>query len=279
MNEQLLKRFALAMLGAMTVALAMGLQAWGPMQLSPAMHRFADERSWLGLPHAFNTLASLPLLVMGAWGWRATGASRWPAPLRAAWRGFHAFMVPSALLSAAYHLTPNNTLFTLARTGTVCAVALLTCALLGERVAPRFVSPAVRTGACVAVGAVGIALWLGERVVGSIDVRPLMLLEVVPLLLIPAGVVHLPGAQTRPLDWMMLLSSYAASKLFELGDAAIFNATGWISGHSLMHLALAFATGWMAHRAGMVAGAAEDSPSTASSQRETSLNTSSLDAM
>ena len=36
MNEPLLKRFALAMLVAMTVALAMGLQAWGPMQLSTA---------------------------------------------------------------------------------------------------------------------------------------------------------------------------------------------------------------------------------------------------
>ena len=279
MNELLLKRCALAMLVAMTFALAMGLQAWGPMQLSPAMHQFADERSWLGLPHAFNTLASLPLLVMGAWGWRATAASRWPTPLRAAWRGFHAFMMLSALIAAAYHLSPSHALFTLAHTSTVCAVVLLTCALLGERVAPRFVSPAVRSCACIAVAAVGLALWLGERVVGSIDVRPLMLLEVVPLLLIPAGVLHLPGAQTRPLDWLMLLSAYGASKLFELGDAAIFNATGWISGHSLMHLALAFATGWMAHRAGMATGAADDSPATASSQRETSLNTSSLDAM
>ena len=279
MNEQLIKRCSLAMLVSMTLALAMGLQVWGPIQLQAELHRYADQRSWHGLPQALNALSNFPLLLASAWGWRSTAASRWPAHLRAAWRGFHGFMLLSSVLGLAYHLRPNDGLFVATHLAVVGAFGLLTCALLAERLGSAFASRTVRLLVPGVATALGVGLLIGERFSGSIDMRPVMLLEVVPMLLLPSGLLQLPGAQTRALDWFVLLAGYGMSEVFALFDAPIFRATGWISGHTLMHLSLAFAAGWMAYRAAAAAGAGVEGAGAGSSQRSTSLNTSVADAM
>ena len=95
------------------------------------------------------------------------------------------------------------------------------------------------------------------------------------MLLIPTAVLRVPSTQTRNSDWLIALGLYAVSKLLELADAPIFNATGWVSGHTLMHLGCATVVGWMAYRAAAAraGGSAVDVSADALSQRQTSLNT------
>lgn len=270
MSEPLGGRCALALLASLGVAAAAGLLAWGPVPLVPASHAYADSRDWGGLHNAANVLASLPLLAAAVWGLFATRASRWGHELRRPWTAFHACAGAAAVVSAAYHAAPGDAGFLLARALGAAGFVFLGQGLLAERVHPEFGSARAVIGAGLLASLACAMVLAGAAAGRGIDMRPLVLLEVLPVLLIPAGALWLPGAHTRARDWVVILSAYGLAKGFDAADAPVLAVTGWISGHGLMHLFLAAAAAWLAYCAAMArsAGAARDS------RRLTSLNTS-----
>ena len=270
MTEQLGRRCALVILAALTLAMMVGLLAWGPVPLDPAAHQYADQRRWFGLPNALNVLANLPLLLAGLWGWHATRSSSWPATLRAPWQVFHLCVAGGSLVAAAYHAAPNATGYVLSQMVMSAAFVMLTVGMLAERVNSRFGSRAGLAAAAALLAATAAAIGFGA--VESIDLRPFLLLQLLPVLLIPAGALSLPGQYTRSADWMIILVAYALAKAFDLADAAIFMFTGWISGHALMHLSLACVAARLAYCA---ANAPAVEAADGATQRQASLNTAS----
>jgi hypothetical protein len=120
--------------------------------------------------------------------------------------------------------------------------------------------------------------WLaGQWSTGHGDMRPLLFLEGLPILLIPAGALRLNGRFTSSGDWLAMLYLYVAARCAGLADSAVFNLSGWISGHTLMHLLLAAVAARLAYRAATAPGSAPDRVATGvePTQRSTSLNTSS----
>lgn len=270
--EQLGRRCALAILAALTLAMVVGLLAWGPVPLAASAHQYADQRRWLGLPQAINVIVNLPLLLVGLWGWHATRSSAWPLPLRLSWMGFHACVAGGSLIAAAYHVAPGDIAYVLAQIVMSAAFVLLTLGMLAERVNTRFgTKPGLAVLVVLAV-ATAAAFAAGDGGPGSIDLRPFLLLQLLPVLLIPAGALSLPGTHTHGTDWLLMLVAYAAAKAFDLADGGIFAATGWVSGHTLMHLSLAGVAAVLAYRAAKAPSAALDDGPT---QRQTSLNTAS----
>lgn len=266
MSDPLGRRCALVLLAAMAAALGMGLLAWGPVPLAATAFEHADTRRWLGMPNAFNVLASLVTLPAAWWGLRATRAAPWPAGLRRAWTSFHAFALAAAALAALHHLRPSFATW-LPATAAMCgAFAMLAAGALAERVDERIARP----GALCGIGGVVLAAAGGVAWNGGSDLRLLLLIEALPVLLLPAGAISLPGAHTRPADWMLMLAGYAAAKFADFADAALYTASGWIGGHALMHLLLAGVTAWLAYAAARAApgDAAQDD-----NQRQASLNT------
>lgn len=272
MTDALGRRCALVLLAALTLAALVGLLAWGPVPLDAGTHRYADQRDWLGLPNAGNVLANLPLLLVALWGWHATLASGWPARLRRAWAGFHACAVGGSAIAAIYHVAPTATGYVLAQMAMSAAFVLLTLGMLAERVHAGIGGRPVATTATLVGAATLAALASGSVGDGAVDLRPFLLLQLIPVLLIPAGALSLPGAHTRPSDWLLMLVAYVAAQAFDVADAAIHAATGWIGGHALMHLALAGVAARLAYRAAS-AGAAVDG--TGTTRAHTSLNTAS----
>ena len=275
MSERIGRRGALTMLVAMTLATGVGLLAWGPMPIGTSAHAYADARTWLGIPNASNVLVNLPLFWLAVWGWCATRASGWPSWLRTPWQWFHLFAMATALTSGLYHAAPNDTLFVISHIGQASAFTLLTLGVLAERVDARFGSVACCVMSVVAIALTGGAMAYAVRIDGPIDMRPLMLLEILPVLLIPTGALGLRGSHTEASTWFVVLALYASSKLFDVGDPAIFGLSGGrIGGHALMHLSLSVVVGWMAYCAA-VAGPGRPSGAavSGSSQRQTSLNT------
>lgn len=274
-TDQLGRRCALVMLASMTLAVAMGLLAWGPVELTAHAHTYADERAWLGVAGTANVWVNAAMLAAGAWGWRATRLSRWPLHLRTPWQLFQLCAMVSAAAAALYHARPHDTLFVLTHIATASGFVMLTLGLLAERVHARFGALPVCLMVLAGIALTGSAVLLARTQGASLDMRPLLLLEIIPVLVIPAGALSLPGRSTAVFDWIVVLTLYTLAKLFEAGDAFILEASGWISGHTLMHLALSATVGWMAYCAVLArtATASAGEESGAATHRETSLNT------
>lgn len=254
----------------MTLAIAVGLLAWGPVLLHASAHHYADLRSLAGLANGINVLFCLPMLLTGMWGWRALGRSAWPVALQTPWRWFFACVAVSAGLAAAYHLAPGDVGYLAAQAVAAGGFTLLLCGFLAERVDPRFGS---RVACLAALGLAGLAACLAA--LGSApDVRPLLLLQLLPVLLIPAGALSLSGRHTSTADWLVMLGLYALARLSDVGDAAVLRFTGGaVSGHALMHLCLAGVAAWLAYRAG-AAASVRAAPAAGLAQASTSLSTS-----
>lgn len=277
MIEQLGRRCALVLLVSMTLAAAMGLLAWGPIPMGGQVHQYADERAWLGVRGAANVWVNLAMFAVGAWGWRATRASRWPEQLRTPWQLFHLCAMLSAVASGLYHADAGDVLYVLAHVLTATGFVMLTLGMLAERVHSRLGSSAACALVLFGVAVVGLVVLVGHSHPSGLDMRPLLLLEIIPLLVIPAGALSLPGRTTRAFDWIVVLALYALARLMQIGDVLVFDLSGWISGHTLMHVMLTAAVGRMAYCAALAGKVSATSASPAEpealTQRDTSLNT------
>jgi len=107
------------------------------------------------------------------------------------------------------------------------------------------------------------------------DMRAL-LLETLPLLLIPAGALDLHGRHTSVADWVLVMCLYAMARLFDLANSPVLEMTGSITGHTLMQLSTAALGAWIALRSAQRSSRSRQDVSSFgdSSQRRTSLYTS-----
>jgi hypothetical protein len=84
---------------------------------------------------------------------------------------------------------------------------------------------------------------------GAGDLRAYLIVQFLPMLLVPVALaLRLPARGPGALrhgDWWTVLGLYAAAKLMELADRAVFDALGVTSGHTLKHLLAAAAALWL----------------------------------
>lgn len=271
-QDALNRRCALFALLAMTLAIAMGLLTWGPIVLQADAHDYADGRSLFGVTNGVNAAFCLPMLAAGVWGWRAVNRGGWPSTLKTPWRWCFACIAVTAGSALCYHLAPGAHSYLLAQSAAAASFILLLCSFLAERVHARFGS---RRACATALAVAGLAAALSS-LAASTDLRPLLLLQLLPVLLIPAGALSLPGLHTRKSDWLLILGLYALARASDLGDDSVLLATGGvISGHALMHLCMAGVAAWFAYRIGGATTASVDVTETGElAQANTSLSTS-----
>ncbi len=233
----------------LTAALVVALLAAGPIALPAGYHDFADRRVLFGIPHAGDVLSNLPFLLVGL-----IGLARVPQQSRArdAWRVFFSCIALTSIGSAYYHWTPSDLGLAVDRVPIAMACAALICAFIAERVDGRAAHRPVLVLALLAallsvLYAFHSPAWSGP---GG-DLRPYLLLQIWPLLLIPLLLLLGPRVGDRVLSngsWLIALLLYLLAKAFEVADQAVWLATGFISGHTVKHLlaaaaALAFALG------------------------------------
>lgn len=263
MSSALSRRAVVALLAAMAAATAMGMLAWGPVGLSVHMHEYADGRTIFGIPNAVNVLTHVPLLPLGLWGfWRV---ARMPEhdDLRAVWGLFFVCQMLATLGGMAYHVIPTDVMFVWDQMPKSAACALMSCAFLAERVDARWGGPLALTVALV-VSVLGGAWWVASlKLYGLGDLRPLLWLEFMPTLLVATGAWSLAGRLLTRQDWMRSLISFVVAQSVDWADKPIYLMGGWISGHSIRHLALAACVGWIAYR---LAHAKGDEPFNARSE-------------
>lgn len=250
-SSPLSRRATVALMLAMALAAVVGLVAWGPVGLVPHMHHFVDEGSWSGVPNGINVLSHVPLIPIGFWGiWRV---SRLPLnePLRWIWGWFFLCQMLATLGGMFYHLAPGDSAFIWDQVPKSAACSLFAFAFLAERIDRRFgESPAIAT-ALIAALLSGVWWLVSLHHDGVGDLRPLIWLEMLPVLLVATGAWTLRGHLLSRQDWMRSQISFLVAQTVDWTDATVFELTHHvIGGHSVRHLALAACVGWVAYRLG-----------------------------
>lgn len=247
-------RHAIVLLWLALLATA-GLALHGPIVQWADYHHFADARPWAEVPNAWNVLSNLPFAIAALWAWprlREAGA---------AWRAFCIAIGATTLGSSIYHWQPGDFTLLIDRLPIAWACTALLCAFLGERVHARWQSPGVVGIAWIGATA-AVAWWGVGNTMGVGDLRPYVLVQFMPMLLIPASLLLRMAPVTSPAvpawPWWAVLVLYAGAKGLEVADAGVMQMTlHAVSGHSLKHLLAALAAGVLLHARAAVGRSAQ----------------------
>lgn len=204
----------------------------GPVVTQPdAYHDFADHRSWGGLRYAGDVLSNLPFAAWGLWGlWLLRTRSGVPAVQHCLMQLFFAGLVLTSACSAGYHLQPDDAGLLFDRCGMAVAFAGLLGLAAAQRVGAR--AGAVLAAAVLVTGPASVGVWATS---GNLLAWVVLQGGGLMLLLWFSRLPVLADALPVRLGWVIAL--YAAAKLLELQDHAVFDGLGhWVSGHSLKHV-------------------------------------------
>lgn len=211
-----------------------------PIPQDPAYHQFADRTAVLGIPNFWNVVSNFPFLLIGLAG-LVTCATYTPpgmlADLRPAYLTFFAGVSLVGPGSAYYHWHPDSTSLFWDRLPMTIAFMAFTALVVGENVSARLGRRLLWP--LLAGGVASVGYWVLTETAGHGDLRPYVLVQFLPMLLIPLILLWFPSRlQPDRYLWMMLLA-YGLAKLLEWLDQPVFALCAPVSGHSLKHLAAA----------------------------------------
>ncbi len=200
-------------------------------------HLFADGRSLSGIPNWSNVASNAGFCVAGAAG--LMRARRLRAAVEAdIWRVFFAAVFFVGLGSGYYHWRPDNDTLLWDRLPMTLAFAALAAGLAGERFGAR--AGRLLFGPLAAAGAASVLYWWLTEQAGAGDLRPYILVQYLPMVLVPLIIVLFPRTANYDRPYWILLLWYVAAKGLEWQDGGIFALTGGlVGGHALKHLAAA----------------------------------------
>lgn len=219
---------------ALIAAVGLAMIVVGPIAQPGSYHGFADQRTLWAIPNFWNVISNAPFIVIGVQGLWLLTREPWRRALSPAWIAYAVFFVALGLVgvgSTYYHLAPSNQTLVWDRLPIALGFAAFFVAILGEHVNPKWIRLALAPALLAAASSV--AWW---RISG--DLRPYALVQLLPLVAIPAILLLYPVPRAgRKWIWAAL-AAYLVAKAFESLDGPIYLALG-ISGHTLKHLAAA----------------------------------------
>jgi hypothetical protein len=184
-------------------------------------HRFADRRTLLGVPNFWNVASNAPFALVGVLGLLALSDL--------ASRILFSGVFLTAFGSAYYHWAPNDARLMWDRLPMTIVFMTLFALVIEERVRAEVKDLLPTLLIC------GVASVLWWRFTGNL--WPYVLVQFVPMLVIPALLVIRPG---KPGLWPVIVL-YGVAKIAEQFDGAIYSVLP-LSGHTWKHLLGALAT-------------------------------------
>lgn len=225
-------------LALISVSAVVALLFVGPIPQDQNYHLFADSRQIAGVSNFWNVFSNLSFLLAGT-----LGLLRYPKLSRMEIAQGYLVMCVGIMLvgfgSAYYHYAPSNDTLLWDRLPMAVASMALLFLLLSERVmhAPR----RYLLWFLVSVGAAAVFYWSWTESLGRGDLRPYALVQFLPVLLMP---FMLALFRQRYLSNRLLLASfglYIVAKAFEQFDGELLSVAGFMSGHTIKHVAAAAA--------------------------------------
>ena len=212
------------------LALILAFTAFGPIAQLPNYHGFADQRMLLGFANAGDVLSNLGFLLVAIYGFTTLRHARRDDPARLAYTVFFAAITATALGSTWYHMAPDDARLVWDRLPIAVACAALLAGALRDaypKTAPAVLSLVLLTG----FGALSVLWWSWSG-----DLRFYLLIQAAPLVLIPVLQWQSGTPMAQRTLFFAAIGLYVWAKLFEVADAAVLQALGFVSGHTLKHL-------------------------------------------
>lgn len=233
----------LAVLGALVGATLVA----APLPQDPAFLRFVDDRPWMGIPNAADVLSNLGFVIAGLVGlWGVTGARASRLFDRPAdglpYRLFFAGVAVLGLTSSVFHWDPDFETLALDRLAMTVPFMAFASAFFADRI-DRTVGLRLVLPVSVVLGAASVGYWLHSETVGRGDLRPYVLVQFGPMLLLPLICWLYPKARYTDVRYLgAILVVYLVAKLLEVADELVYESTRQVvSGHTLKHLVAAVA--------------------------------------
>jgi hypothetical protein len=220
-----------------TLGAVVGLLVYGPIPQLPNYHAFADRREVFGIPHWGDVISNAGFAFVGIWGLRVLVTSRRIAPERAGSLGYGVFFISlllTAFGSSFYHWAPDNDRLVWDRLPIALACAGLLAAVRAE--SKRSTNEVAWTTALALVAVSSVFWWQVTETVGQGDLRPYLLLQGLPLVLIPLWQANAGASRTTRAAFGAAVLLYVVAKVAELSDHAIYAQLGLISGHTIKHV-------------------------------------------
>lgn len=226
------------------VCVTLMLYPFLPRAQPPGYHEFADRRTWAGIANFADVASNVPFVIIGAAGLillRPGGltASLLDSRERAIYQVLFLGVCLTGFGSTYYHLQPDDDRLLWDRLPMTIIFMSFFASMIAERVSLRLGSLLLWPLLLVGVGS--LTWWkLAD------DLRPYVLVQFVPLIMIPFMLLLFPGRYTGTGDLLIVLAWYGVAKVCELGDQKIFDFLGRaVSGHTLKHLASAAGALWL----------------------------------
>ncbi len=223
-----------AILATTAVAAAMMLPV---IPQDPEYHNFADTRIFLGIPNTLDVLSNIPLIVLGVAGIVLCRRKDGPHPIADPGRLkiiLFATVMLTGLGSFLYHWLPDNASILWDRLPLSVMFPVVYLIILADRVSPRIASKLAPFA--LAAGPLSVFYWYWSELQGSGDLRFYGIVQLLPLLLVPATIILSPQGGIKNAVLWKAFAWYAPAKLAESLDVQIYQWTGFVSGHTLKHL-------------------------------------------
>jgi hypothetical protein len=234
------QRVRLWILLGLSIVAIVGVLLHAPLAQPLDYHAFVDQRTIWGIPNFWNVVSNVPFLIFGLLGTAAI-ARRMSLPLKWIYLTFFGGTCLVAFGSGYYHLAPSNDTLVWDRLTMAIVFMAFFSIIVAEYVSARVGRLSFLPLEVLGVGSV--VYWHFTEVAGRGDLRPYIITQFLPIILIPLILVFFP-ARLWPARYLWaVLGTYVLAKLVELFDAQVFAIFGHaISGHSLKHVAAAIGT-------------------------------------
>ena len=228
------------LIALMTLVAVTVLLIHGSIPQSPNYHSFADNRTIWGMPNFFDVISNSAFVLVGLMGLYESLVCKTITIVNENRTSYNVFFIGVALVgvgSGYYHLAPSNETLVWDRITMTIAIMALVSIVIGEftsiRLGPILLIP------LVAIGILSVLYWYWTETAGHGDLRPYILVQFLPMIVLPVILVCFESAYTLASGYWFLLSAYVFAKLFEHFDREIFAYSGVVSGHTLKHLTAA----------------------------------------
>lgn len=232
----------IALLAALAFAMITGMLFLDRIPQDPSYHSFADQRHIGGIPNCINVVSNVFFLLVGMYGIIFLRKARMQRSVALMYGMLFTGIVLTGIGSAYYHLSPNDHRLVWDRLPMTIIFMSFLAATIAERISMHAAQALLFP--LVLAGIASICWWHYTEQQGNGDLRFYALVQFLPVLFIPLILLLFPSRTADPgtLPLFLAVAMYVIAKLFEHLDKELWSLTGFISGHSLKHIAASAAT-------------------------------------